>query len=192
MLLNARVGRFNGKGSDEHTLLRQMLDTFSAGDVVLGDAFYGTYFLLAALIEQEVDVVFEQMGQRRRVTDFRTGVRLGERDHLVELPKPVIKPEWMSRTQYDALPTSLTLREVKVGHKILITTLLSSKAAPKSELKALYKRRWEIEVDLRNIKTTLGMETLSCKTPEMNEKEIWVYFLAYNLIRLLMSICCLS
>ena len=187
MLLNARVGRFNGKGSDEHTLLRQMLDTFSAGDVVLGDAFYGTYFLLAALIEQEVDVVFEQMGQRRRVTDFRTGVRLGERDHLVELPKPVIKPEWMSRTQYDALPTSLTLREVKVGHKILITTLLSSKAAPKSELKALYKRRWEIEVDLRNIKTTLGMETLSCKTPEMNEKEIWVYFLAYNLIRLLMA-----
>ncbi len=71
--------------------------------------------------------------------------------------------------------------------KLLITTLLSAKDTSKSDLKALYKKRWQIEVDFRNIKTTMGMETLSCKTPEMNEKEIWVYFLAYNLIRLLMA-----
>ena len=187
MVLNASIGRFNGKGSDEHTLLRGILDTFTAGDVVLGDAFYGTYFLLAALIEKGVDVVFEQMGQRRRVTDFRTGVRLGERDHLINIPKPVIKPDWMSQAQYERLPDYLTIRELKVGHKVLITTLLSSKQTSKSELKALYQKRWQIEVDFRHIKTTLGMETLSCKTPQMNEKEIWVYFLAYNLIRLLMA-----
>jgi hypothetical protein len=44
-----------------------------------------------------------------------------------------------------------------------------------------------VELDLRNIKTTLGMETLSCKTPQMCEKEFWAYLLAYNLIRLLMA-----
>ena len=74
-----------------------------------------------------------------------------------------------------------------VGHKILVTTLLSPKEAPKYALKELYKNRWHVELDLRNIKTTLGMETLSCKTPEMAEKEMWVYFLAYNLIRILMA-----
>lgn len=57
----------------------------------------------------------------------------------------------------------------------------------KSALKDLYKRRWQVELDIRNIKTTLGMETLSCKTPEMGEKELWVYLLAYNLIRLVMA-----
>ena len=88
---------------------------------------------------------------------------------------------------YESAPDRLTIRELKVKGKVLITTLLSAKTYPKHELAALYKKRWHVEVDLRNIKTTLGMETLSCKTPEMVEKEMWVYFLAYNLIRLLMA-----
>jgi hypothetical protein len=58
---------------------------------------------------------------------------------------------------------------------------------PKAVVKALYRSRWNVELDLRNIKTTLGMETLRCKTPEMAVKELWVYLLAYNLIRLLMA-----
>jgi len=36
-------------------------------------------------------------------------------------------------------------------------------------------------------KTTLGTEMLSCRTPAMVQKEIWIYLLAYNLIRLLMG-----
>ena len=74
-----------------------------------------------------------------------------------------------------------------VDGKVLVTTLLDPKQTPKNELKKLYRQRWNIEVDLRNIKTTLGMEVLSCKTPEMVVKEIWAYLLAYNLIRLLMA-----
>jgi len=186
-LLNAAVGRFQGKGADEQTLLRKLLDTFSAGEVVLGDAFYGTYFLLAYLLGKGVDAVFEQMGPRKRVTDFRKGRKLGTKDHLVELTKPNKKPDWMTQEQYEQAPDSLTIRELSVGGKVLITTMLSPKEASKSELKELYKRRWHIEVDFRNIKTTMGMDTLSCKTPEMNEKEIWIYFLAYNLVRLLMA-----
>ena len=67
-----------------------------------------------------------------------------------------------------------------------MTTLNCAKKVPKNELKLLYKSRWNVELDIRNIKTTMGMETLSCKTPEMVIKEIWVHLLAYNLIRFLM------
>ncbi len=163
------------------------LDSFKTGDLVLGDAYYGTYFLLSALNDKGIDCVFEQLGARKRVTNFRHGTRLGPKDHLIQLNKPKRKPDWMTQADYDNAPAFLTIRELKVNNKILITTLLSSNAFPKHELKALYKKRWHVEMDLRNIKTTLGMETLSCKTPQMAEKEMWVYFLAYNLIRLLMA-----
>ena len=186
-LLNAALSRFSGKGSGEQSLLRSMLDTFSAGDLVLGDALFGDYFLLASLLDKGVDAVFEQLGARKRVTDFRKGKRLGSKDHLIYLSKPKCKPDWMKQEDYECAPNSITLRELKVKGKIVITSLLCAKVFPKQELGALYKKRWHVEVDLRNIKTTLGMETLSCKTPDMIEKEMWVYFLAYNLIRLLMA-----
>jgi len=186
-ILNASLSSLKGKGTSEQSLLRGMLDTFNEGDLVLGDAFFGTYFLLARLQDQGVDAVFEQLGARKRVTDFSQGESLGTKDHLVELIKPEQKPSWMTQADYDSAPDTLTIRELKIKGKVLITTLLSAKDFPKHELAALYKKRWHVEVDLRNIKTTLGMETLSCKTPDMAEKEMWVYFLAYNLIRLLMA-----
>jgi len=187
VLLDAAMGPHQGKGSDEQALLRTMLDTLQSGDILLGDAYYATYFLLCALQARGIDGVFEQQGARRRSTDFRRGQRLGERDHLIDLPKPKIKPDWMSQRHYDQAPESITVRELATGGKILITTLLCPKHTPKAELKALYKSRWHIELDLRNIKSTLGMDILSCKTPDMVIKEIWVYLLAYNLIRLLMA-----
>ncbi|MCP3909276.1 MAG: IS4 family transposase [Oceanicoccus sp.] len=186
-LLDAAMGQYQGKGASEINLLRSMLDTFNSGDLVLGDALFGTYFFLASLLEKGVDAVFEQMGPRKRITDFRKGKRLGSKDHLLELRKPKIKPGWMTKEQYDSAPKSLTIRELKTGGKVLITTLVSVKEASKKRLKALYKDRWHVEVDLRNIKTTLGMGILSCKTPQMCEKEIWIYFLAHNLVRLLMA-----
>lgn len=186
-LLNAAIGRYRGKGGDEQALLRSILDTLESGDILLGDAYYATYFLLCALQERGVDAVFEQQGARQRNTDFRRGRRLGQRDHLIELHKPKIKPAWMTQLHYDKAPAAITAREVKTGGKILMTTLLCPNQTPKNALKMLYRSRWNIEMDLRNIKTTLGMEMLSCKTPDMALKEIWVYLLAYNLIRLLMA-----
>ena len=186
-LLNAAMGGFRGKGSGEQSLLRTMLCTFTEGDLVMGDALFGDYFMIASLMNNGVDVLFEQHGGRKQVIDFRKGQHLGPKDHLVQLKKPKCKPGWMVQSQYDSAPESITIREIQVNGKILITTLLSSKTYSKNELGALYKQRWQVEVDLRSIKTTLGMETLSCKTPEMVIKEMWVYFLAYNLIRLLMA-----
>ena len=186
-VLNAAIGRYHGKGGDEQSLLRSILDTLERGDVLLGDAFYATYFLLCALRERGIDAVFEQHGARQRSTDFRLGRRLGARDHLIVLEKPKIKPDWMSAEDYEQAPETLTVRELRTGGKTLVTTLLCPKETSKSALKALYRQRWHIELDLRNIKSTLGMEMLSCKTPAMVLKEIWVYLLAYNLIRLMMA-----
>ena len=185
-LLDAAVGPYQGKGSDEQSLLRTMLDSLECGDVLVGDAYYPTYFLLCQLRHRGVDGVFEQHGARRRSTDFRLGMKLGRRDHLIEWQRPS-KPDWMSQDDYEAMPETLTVREFEAGHKIMVTTLLSAREAPRCRLKALYGRRWNVELDLRSIKDTLGMGHLSCTTPAMVLKELWVYLLAYNLIRLMMA-----
>jgi hypothetical protein len=186
-LLNAAIGRFNGKGGDEQTLLRSIQDTFGPGDVALGDAFFATYFFIAAMQANGVDILMEQNGQRRHTTDFRRGRKLGQRDHLRVISKPKTCPYWMDDAQYRAAPDTITVRELKTGGKILVTTLACPKTYPKDQLKTLYQSRWNVELDLRHIKETLGMNILSCKTPEMARKEIWVYLLAYNLIRLMMA-----
>lgn len=152
----------------------------------MGDAFFATYFFIAAMQSRGVDLLMEQHGSRRRVTDFRRGQKLSQRDHLIVWEKPKIRPPWMSKADYHSAPDSLTVRELKVGGKILVTTMRCPKAASKGELKSLYQKRWGIELDIRHIKDTMGMNILSCKTPDMVVKEIWVYLLAYNLLRFLM------
>jgi hypothetical protein len=186
-LLDAATGPCQGKGSDEQSLLRDMLDSLQEGDILLGDALYASYFLLWDLIRGGADGLFEQHGGRKRGTDFSKGEKLGVRDHLIVLTKPKQKPDWMSQYEYDQAPHTLKVREFQAGGKIMVTTFLCPKETPKNVLKALYRQRWNVELDLRNIKTTLGMEQLRCKTPEMAVKELWVYLLAYNLIRLLMA-----
>ncbi len=187
VVLNAAIGPYRGQGGDEQHLLRSVLESLAPGDVRLGDAYFATYFLLGALRERGVDGVFEQQGARRRPTDFRRGRRRGERDHLMTLTKPKLKPHGMRQPDYEQAPDQLTVRELAAGGKVLVTTLLGSKDTPKAALKAWYRERWQVELDLRSIKTTLGMATLSCKTPPMAEKEIWVTLLAYNLIRIMMA-----
>jgi len=187
VLKNAAISPFQGKGSDEQTLLRSLQHTFTSGDIVLGDAFFATYAFMAEMQAKGVDILMEQHGSRKRSTDFRRGQQLGQRDHLIDIVKPKVRPDWMTLARYKDLPDSLTVRECKTGGKILITTLNCPKETPKSDLKALYKSRWNVELDIRNIKTTMGMDLLSCKTPDMVVKEIWVHLLAYNLIRMMMT-----
>lgn len=182
--LDAAIGAHSGKGSGELSLFRSLAANFAAGDVMLADALYCNYFLIATLARAGVDVLFEQNGSRN--TDFRRGKRLGARDHLVMWSKPA-RPQWMTPQEYRAFADELQVREVKTDHQILVTTLVAHRRVGKADLAQLYARRWHIELDLRNIKTTMGMEVLHCQSPEMNEKELWVHLLAYNLIRLLMA-----
>jgi len=183
-VLDAAMGPYQGKETGEHALFRQLLNTLESGDVVLADRYYCSYWLIALLLAMRVDVIFGQNGARK--TDFRKGKRLGARDHIVEWTKPRVCPDWLKKEDYENFPETMSIREAKVAGKVLVTTFLSPGDTPKAELSDLYKQRWHVELDLRNIKTTLGMESLRCMTPKMNEKEMWVYFLSYNLIRMLM------
>ena len=163
-----------------------MLSNFKRGDVILADAFYSTYYFLNYVLQNGIDIVLVQHGMRAKKTDFTKGYILGKKDHLVDIKKPPKRPEWMSQEKFDELPKTLRIRELKRGGKILITTMLCKNRVSATQIKNLYKQRWQIEVDFRNIKSTLGLKYFSCKTPKMVIKEMWVYFLAYNLIRSIM------
>jgi hypothetical protein len=183
--LDMAVGPHSGKGSGELGLVRGLLEGFSPGDVMLADALYCNYFLIATLMAAGVDVLFEQNGSR--ITDFRRGRSVGTRDHIVHWPKPAARPQWMTSEQYEAFPDELTVREAKVAHQVLVTTFMDHRHVSKDDLSALYARRWNVELDLRNLKSTTGMDVLNCQTPQMNEKQLWIHLLAYNAIRLLMA-----
>ncbi len=109
--------------------------------------------------------------------------------------KPKHRPHTMTAKEFAALPEQVQVREVHLlirqqGFRpkeiILVTTLVDSKVYTKAKLAQLYKFRWEVEVNLRHVKTTLGMEMLRGKTPAMVRKEIYVHLMAYNLLRTLM------
>ena len=183
-LLDVAMGPYKGKGTGEHALFRELLKCFAKGDIMLADSYYASYFLIATLTGMGVDFVFEQHGARH--TDFRTGEKLGRRDHLAQWARPA-RPQWMSPEEYYSFPAELTVRETKVGKKVLVSSFLNPREVCKREVGPLFVHRWNVELDLRNVKDTLGMALLSCKTPEMCTKELWVYLLAYNLVRLLMA-----
>ncbi len=109
--------------------------------------------------------------------------------------KPHKCPQGLNESEFAALPSTLTIREIyyyifipgfRTGQVSLITTLLDTKTYPALEIVKLYDERWNVEVNLKHLKTTLGMEVLRCKTPQMVRKELYVYLLAYNLLRTLM------
>lgn len=118
--LQAANGPYSGKGSGELGLFRSLGAAFQAGDLVLADALYCNYFLIATLVASGVDMLLEQHGSRR--TDFRRGRSLGPRDHAVCWPKPA-RPAWMTREQYKAFPDEIELREARLHHQVLVTTL---------------------------------------------------------------------
>lgn len=127
--------------------------------------------------------------QAQRHYDFRKGEKLGKNDHIVFWKKPQ-KPASMLQSEYDAYPAEINVREFKVSGVVYVTTFLNYKAYNKKELVQIYKIRWHIETNFNHIKTTMNMDMLSCKTPDMVRKEIGIHFLAYNIIRILMAEAC--
>lgn len=181
------MGAHKGKGTGEISLFREIMDCIKAKDIVLGDRYYPNFFLMADLKKIGADGIFR--GQSQRNYDFRTGQRLGKRDHIVNWEKPQ-KPGWMEQKKYDAYPDNISIREFKVSGNVYVTTFLEPKKYHKQELVQIYKRRWEVEINLRSIKSIMNMDMLSCKTPEMVKKEIGVHFLAYNFIRIMIAEAC--
>jgi hypothetical protein len=186
------IGPYQGKETGEMALFRDQQGALQRGDVMLADCYYSSYWNLAGLQSRGIDYVGRQ--HHRRQTDFRRGRRLGREDHLVAWSKPA-KPTWMTPEVYAELPDQLSVREVRVrvsrrGFRtrvyVVVTTLLDAVTYSAQDLADLYLERWHCELDLRSIKTMLGMDVLRCQTPEMVRKELWVYMLAYNMIRAVM------
>lgn len=191
-VLDAAIGPYQGKRSGELTLFRSLNDPFAAGDIVLGDRLFCTYFDMARLQQRGVDVVFRINAQRH--VDFRRGQRLGPDDHLVVWHKPTVCPEWMPPHEYAAMPNELSVREVRVRvpsparveSLVVVTTLTDGQRYPHAAIAELFRQRWHAELDLRSIKAVLHMDVLRCQTPDMVRKEIWLHLLAYNLLRSVM------
>jgi hypothetical protein len=193
-VLEAAMGRYQGKQTSELALLRMVIDEFRPGDIVLADRFFCSYWVIAALRARGVDVVVRL--HQRRTADFRCGDRLGRRDHAVLWRKPAEVPDWMSREDYEAMPPWLAIREVRVPVKdktqrvrklVIVTTLLEARACSAQELGGLFRQRWHAELDLRSLETHMHMEMLRTKSPEMVRKEVAAHLLAYNLIRGIMA-----
>jgi hypothetical protein len=193
-VLDVAFGPYAGKRTGETAMLRTLFSSLETGDVLLGDRYYASYWMIAMLQQRGVDTLFRQ--HQHRKIDFRSGTRLGRDDHLITMPKPRQRPEWMTRALYRQLPEQMTVREVRVrvqqrGYRVktlvLVTTLLDAQLYNKQEIAEAFRQRWHVELDLRSIKQAMGMSVLRCKTPAMVRKEVWVHLLAYNLIRTVMA-----
>jgi Transposase DDE domain len=188
----------------------------SPGDILLADVAFAGWAHLALMLQANLHAVMP--AHHRRIIDFapqrkhahprkgkstkRAGkprsrvVRtLGQNDQLVEYFKPVEKPAWMSGEQWEALPESIIVREIRRTVRrhgfrpmtvTIITTLLDPEQYPADELIELRLTRWMIETNIRHLKITLGMDVLKCKTLDGVRKERLMFLLVYNLIRIVM------
>jgi hypothetical protein len=176
--------------TSEVRLLLELLPQLRAGDILLGDRAYGSFFILAHLPILGVDVV-SRLNQMRILVPQRT-TRLAPDQWLLTIDRPRKCPPYLTPEQWLALPEKITVRIIRSrltrpGFRTtevwLSTTLLDHQAYPAERIVELYLRRWEMELCLRDIKTTMGMEELRCLTPEMIDKELRAFLTAHNFVR---------
>jgi hypothetical protein len=180
--------------SHDLRLFRRLWEFLQSGDIVLGDRAFGEYTTLAQLPLRGVDVVARLHHQRK--VDFRKAQRLGKSDGAFVWPKGCLQSHILTPKEWARMPAQITVRILRFTAAIrgfrhrrvtLVTTLLDPKTYPAEQLIALYARRWRLELCLRDLKTTMGMERLRCQSPAMVEKELLAYLLAHNLVRALMA-----
>jgi Transposase DDE domain len=186
------------------------------GDLLLGDTAFGSYSHFALLLQGKMHGLMPNHQQRivdftpnrlfvmpgkadeqsKGLPRSRWIKSLGPDDQLVEWFKPPNRPKYMTKEQYKQLPDSIVVRELRrrvyrpeLNQWVeleIVTTLLDDQKYPADKLVELRLRRWQVEVDLRHLKTTMGMEILKCKTVDGVRKEMTVFGLVYNLVRLIM------
>jgi len=143
--LDFAFGPYQGKGTGEHALARQVMDSIRPDDVILGDRYYDSYFFIAQVLQRGADVITRLHGSTS--SSLRSGKFLGPGDHQVELVKPP-KPKWMTQKDYESMPETIVCREVRAGSKdsdgeevIIVITLVDPKEYSRSEIAATYKLR---------------------------------------------------
>ena len=178
----------------ESRILQQFIGFLKPGDVVLTDRGFSSYGNLASLFKEGIDALM-RVHQMKKL-NYNEGKALGPMDRLVTWLKPKVCPKGWDKDHWANLPETLELRIVRItievkGFRVrqydLVTTLLDAELYTSDDLAELYFRRWAVELFFRHIKTTMGMEMLRCKTPEMIRKELRMFIIAHNLIRALMQ-----
>lgn len=181
------------KHQAELPLFYKLWDWLKPGDLLLADRGFASYVVLALVERLGVAGLFRL--HQARPTDLCKGIRLGRNDRLFVWSKPRQKPRWLPQKLWKKVPAELVVRVLRVQASVpgfrtqsmtLVTTLTDAEVFPARELARLYLRRWSIELWWRNIKTSMGMETLSCQSPAMVQKELEMHLIAYNLIRCLL------
>lgn len=183
-LATGRLVRFamDSWKSHEIRLARLLLGWMERDEVLLADRGFCGWGLIALLRAKGTDVVM-RVHQARRLSGGR-----------MSWAKPQ-RPETWSQEEWSQLPRELPVRIVRFKVSVpgfrteaveLVTTLLDEERYPDEAIAQLYRRRWEVELCFRDIKTTLGLDVLRCKSPELIEKEVWLQAIAYNLVRALM------
>jgi hypothetical protein len=186
-------------GQSELALASQLWALLEPGDVLLADRYFGCYRVLALVRGRQADAVCRLHATRR--ADLRYGKRRGPLDRQVVWSRPKELPKGLSLLEWLALPATLTVRLVRfevsergfrTRRVTLVTTLLDTERYPVSALAALYRKRWQVELSFRQIKTALAMEHLAVRSPAMIERALAMHLLAYQLIRGLMQEAALS
>jgi len=185
------IAPYQGKGTGEKTLFRRMYGTLNPGDVVVADALFDDYFIACELCDRDIDLV-------ARVQHERVGSRTIESrpDGDIIIWERPNKPHGMTGEQYRRYPKHLLMRQVTVDardknnrvNQFKVVTTILDMSIDGEQIGDLYERRWDGEVDIRSIKSTMQMDILRCKTPDMVHKEIWTHLLAYNLLRTVMAV----
>jgi hypothetical protein len=170
-------------------LLGSLLNQLARGDILLGDRGFGNFIMLAVLQGLKLDLDF--IGRSARKVDGRKRhKRLGKNDWL-HLWKKTSNPSlWLPRAQWVALPQQLLVRVVRgslyqkgfrVRRVTLVTTLLDPERYPAQQILQAYLRRWRLEMSLDDLKTTLQMEMLRSRSPDLVQKELYTRFIAHKL-----------
>jgi hypothetical protein len=174
-------------------LWRRLFWRLRAGDTIIADRAFCSWVDLARLSARGIDVVVRL--HQMRTVDFRKGNRLGKDDHLVTWVKPV-RPQWMNQAEYDALPASIVVREVRRNFNIkgirttqliVVTTLLDPTTHSAEEVAALYARRWRVELNFDDLKTSMQMDVLRTRSPAMICRDLLMHMIVYNLLRAAMQ-----
>ena len=175
----------------------QLLEHFEEGDLVLADRAFNSYELVALLLLRGAHSLMRLHQKRAKKLDWRKGRRLGRNQRIVEWKKPAYRANGLVSTeQWASLPDTMSIRLVRTnivdrsGKKIRLivaTTLLDNDTYNGGQLVELYARRWEIELRLRDVKTTLAMEEFHIRTPATARKTLLMVMIAYNLLKSLIQ-----
>jgi hypothetical protein len=171
----------------ENTLFKKLTASFSIGDIILADRGFCSFALFVELMKMSVDAVIRM--REKMIKNYVIVCKLGKDDFIIKWTRPL----QLSKEKH--LPEVLYLRMIKYNISCrgfrtesvtVLTTLSDHISFPAQEFAELYVRRWQVEINLKYLKATLGMDILKCLSPEMIRKELAMHLIVYNLIRDLM------